>query len=162
MRRAGIAMVEAVMAIAVVGGLAVAAMSLVSSVAVERRVSNERSFGQLLARQLAEEIAVLPLDAAIDAGAIDSALPARTLYDDVTDYDGYTRSPPRMRDGTAVPGADGWTRSVEVTEVAPGNPEGAEVADTDVYRVRVTAEFNGRVAGEMVFYRSESGDEATR
>ncbi len=197
----GIAMVEAVLATVIVGGLAVAAMSLVGTIATERRVAADRSVGHLLARQLAEEIAALPLDHTTRSGAEggedsedgndnggrsgglvggilggvadavaglageepdepDSA--DRSLLLDVLDYDGYTKSPPVDREGTALPGVEAWMRSVEVTEVLPGDPDGPEVGGTGVYRVRVTATLNGRLAGEMVFYRSLAGDEAVR
>lgn len=203
MHRPGIAMVEAVLATAIVGGLAVAAMSLVGSVAAERRVSVERSMGQLLVRQLAEEIAALPTDDSLlaasepvgtsgsgsgssgggslldglvngilsggsqtaqtlDSGDGSTVLSERELFLDVLAYDNYTESPPADRGGSEISGAGAWTRSVEVTEVTPSDLQGEAVAGTGVYRVRVTALVNGRLAGETAFYRSVAGDEAMR
>lgn len=184
MRRRGIVMAEAVLATALVGGLAVAAMSLVSSVAVERQVASERSWGHLLSRQLADEIAALPVRVEADAGGsllddtvkgagdllgdavsgelLGEAVPLRTSHDEIMDYDGLSESPPRFRDGSAVPGGDGWTRAVEITEVSATDLEGTEVAGTGVFRVRVTATLRGREAGEVVLYRTTAADGAMR
>ncbi|MEL7483261.1 MAG: hypothetical protein AAFN41_02800 [Planctomycetota bacterium] len=153
-------MIETVLATAIVGGLTVAALSLVSSAAMERRVSAERTRGMLLASQLAEEIAALPTQVGTPITA--DPIVDRLLFDEVADYDDLSQSPPRERDGTAIDGADGWTRSVDVTEVAASDLEGPEVADTGVYRVTVRAEFAGRVAGEIVMYRSDVADGVLR
>ncbi|MEO1535170.1 MAG: hypothetical protein AAFS11_06375 [Planctomycetota bacterium] len=160
MTRRGIAMIETVLATAIVGGLTVAALSLVSSAAMERRVSSERTRGMLLASQLAEEIAARP----VQVGTPITADPIlnRLLFDEVADYDGLRQSPPRERDGTALVDTDGWTRTVDVTEVAASDLEGPEVADTGVYRVTVRAEFAGRIAGEVVMYRSSAADGVLR
>jgi hypothetical protein len=167
MPRRGIAMIEAVLATAIVGGLVVAALSLVGSVSVERRVALERSTGRFLVQDLAEEIAALPVEAGDGSGVggavselagslggrgggiggavselakslgggasaegeavAAEATAVRSPFNEIADYDGYEQSPPVDRNGAPIPGADGWTRAVEVTEVDPADPEGDEV-----------------------------------
>ncbi|MEO1584643.1 MAG: hypothetical protein AAFR96_08735 [Planctomycetota bacterium] len=178
-RRRGIALVEAVLSVALVGGLLVASIALLSSTLAESRVGSDRSFGRSLASGLVEEISLLPVVAEDlrSASAIEEAtneiakelgvtaeelVTTRLLFDEVVDYAGYTSAPPRFADGTPIPGTDGWTRSVEITEVSPAYIEGEAAADTGVYRVRVEATKAGRIAGEIIFYRSLAGDEAMR
>lgn len=181
MPRRGIAMIEAVLATAIVGGLVVAALSLVGSVSVERRVTVERNTGQLLVQDLAEEIVALPVRAAspaikavedrgllkplvgevtraVDAVAI-GATANRSAYTAITDYDGLKESPPVDRNGSPIPGADGWIRTVEVTVVNSSKPEGDEDQSGSVVRVTVRAEINGRTVGELVLFRSGAADE---
>lgn len=150
-------MVEAVLAAGIVGGLLVAALTLVGSVAAERRIAAERNTGQMLVIALAEEIAALPAENSV---TITTSDPGRATLTDARSFDGYTESPPTDRAGVPIQSALGWTRSVEVTEVTSADPEGVETADGGVFRVRITAQINSRVAGEMTLFRSAAGDEA--
>lgn len=174
-------MIEVVLAIAVVGVMAAAAMSVAGAAARERLVAGSRAQAGALAHALLEEIMTQPIEteiagatatvggggaslfvggASASLGTTGGSLPvSRAAFDEVQDYDGWTSTPPMMRSGGWVPGADGLTRSVTVTEVAAGAPAGGSVADTGVFRVEVRVLRGTAVLATATAVRSKAADE---
>jgi hypothetical protein len=56
----------------------------------------------------------------------------------VDDFNGWSESPPKDRDGTAMSELSGWTRSVAVVWVSSANLSTVSVTETGVKRVTVT------------------------
>ena len=86
----------------------------------------------------------------------------RASFDEVTDYDDWVSTPPRDSDGTPIPGAEGLTRSVTITEVTAATPSGTEVADTGVYRIEVTIARGTVTLFTLTAIRTEAYDEVAQ
>jgi MSHA pilin protein MshD len=78
----------------------------------------------------------------------------RSAFDDVDDYNGWTSSPPKYRDGTTIPNRTNWRQTVAVTWVAPANPALASVSDQGAKRVRVTIEYLNQVLADRSAIRT--------
>jgi MSHA pilin protein MshD len=151
-------MVEAVLSILLVGLTLVAALSTVGGAARARRIDVDRRRSASLAQDLISEILQAryeePDGEPLFGRETGEAGAARTEWDDVDDYHGLSESPPRDRDGAALPGTDGWTRKVEVAWVTPANPAVAVYTDTDLKRVRVEVTSPGGAAYVLHALRS--------
>lgn len=180
----GFLMVEAVFATLTVGLLTVAVLTLVGAAARERAITSGRAQGMELAQALIDEIAGVEVGTSsgtqtgVIGGAMNAlgvntsiiqttvatatAVPSRSDFDDITDYSGWTSTPPRDREGNPIPGADGLTRSVQLTEIKPSDPDGPASADTDVYRVRVTVSRGRTELASVTMIRSASFDGVSR
>lgn len=172
-------MVEVVLATATVGVLAVGALSVSVSAAKERTVAASRARAANLAQSMLDEVLSVPAEARSGGSLLDAVAEelakataesgglggadatARATFDQLTDYNGWTSTPPTDRNGVAVPGAEGYTRTVAVTQVAGGDPAGPEVADTGVYRIEVSVLRNGVEVITATAIRTASFDEAT-
>ena len=64
---------------------------------------------------------------------------SRSAWDDVDDYHKWSASPPETKDGTAIAGADGWTRQVTVEYVRLADPSQTSGSDEGLKRITVTA-----------------------
>lgn len=88
-----------------------------------RDLENLRALG--LAEQLLAEIVPLnyidPVESTTALGreASETSTTIRSAWDDIDDYNGFKESTLRYRDGTAIPNATGWVRSVTVTSLVP-------------------------------------------
>lgn len=123
MNRRGFSLVEVALATVVVGGLAVAVVSGVGSVARSVRSQAERERGVLLASRLMEEIVTAAYDDPQGASGLIGVEPGekatdRTTLDDVDDYDGLDEEP-TTQTGEPIAGAAGWRWKVRV-EYADG------------------------------------------
>lgn len=176
-RARAFAMVEVVMATAIVGGIAVAALSLVGSVAKQKTDAAILARGQALARSLAEEIAAKPVTDWSDGTGLRMQLDSvmgiyiltgsdvvfksitgksgnRNLYTKIDDYKGYTESPPRDDSGVVLSGYTGWTRTVQVKLVDINMPGMSTIFETGLRCVEVTASYNGKPIATTTFLRS--------
>ena len=139
----GFSLVEAVVAAGIVGLMLVASVNLVGG-AVRARVSdNDHRTALMLAQQLMAEIQQQPYK---DPGAAPLFGPelgetgaSRAAFDDVDDYNGFTEQPPRLKDGTLMPGYASWKRVATVKWVLPGSL-GTTLTDLglELIEVRVT------------------------
>ena len=168
------AMIEVVMATAIVGGLTVGALTLVGSVAKQKASAAELARGQVLTRALAEEIATRPvrdwdqggLDIQIDLGSlaingsgaigitITSGVGNRSTFETIDKYRNYTESPPKDEDGNTISGYAGWTRTVAVTPVTLANPTAVSATETGLRSVTVTSSYQGKPVAMTTFLRS--------
>jgi type II secretory pathway pseudopilin PulG len=135
--RPGLSLVEAVLSIAIVGGLLASVFSVVGASAARAAYAEQASLGAWLARDLAAEIASMPctprangepegldleinlLGVQLSLGGSEPAATNRLVFNDVYDYHDWTSTPPTARDGTPIAGFAGWTRKVRVIGVDP-------------------------------------------
>ncbi|GAB5495150.1 MAG: hypothetical protein Phyf2KO_02300 [Phycisphaerales bacterium] len=169
----GFAMVEIVLATAIVGGLAAAAMTLAASSAGQKTRAANLARGRMLCRALAEEIATRPVtdwsDGAldldisdgtfalkVDAGAVRATLGTgnRSGFTTIDEYDGYSDSPPTDESGNVIPGYTGWSRGVEIDTVRFGNPDQAEGAETGLRKITVKVQVGDELIAQTTFLRS--------
>ena len=125
-QQCGFTLIESVISILVVGVMFVASMSVLSQSRLSRFIAADGLQGQLLAEALMSEILQQsyqePVTAFSSLGVDVSEDPnVRAMWDDVDDYEGWTASPPQDKNGVAMTGLGGWTRSVEVSYVNPNN-----------------------------------------
>ncbi len=170
----GFAMVEVVMATAIVGGLAVAALSLAASSAGHKARAANQARGRVLCRSLAEEISNLPvadwstdgIDLFIKTGGytidgadakaanVVSAAGQRSLFSVIDNYHGYTESPPKDQDDNVLPGYTGWTRTVTVEVVGFSNPNAVSASEMGLRKITVEASYAGKPIASTTFLRS--------
>ncbi len=144
-RRRGSSLVEVAISCVLVGVMLVASMRTVGAVFRTRLVASQQQDGKSLAHELMAEILQtyheepsLP-EGSIGLEAAETGDGSRALWDDVDDYHGWSASPPEFKDGTALPGATGWTRQVVVDRVTCPAPETTSGSDTGLKQIQVTA-----------------------
>ena len=140
----GFTLIESVISIVIVGVMLVAALNTLGATARARQVQANRGGGLGLARDLMTEILAAryeePVDPPVFGRETSESANARGNWDDVDDYDGWSRSPPKSKNGPPVPDAAGWQRQVTVTYADPATlaPTG-QVVDTGLKLITVTA-----------------------
>ena len=109
-----------------VGLVLVASMKTVGGVILTWQVIDEQHDGMALATELMGEIMqaryIEPDDTEAFGLEGSESSASRALWDDSDDYDGWSKSPPQAKDGTALSGYTGWTRSVDVKKTDAGAP----------------------------------------
>lgn len=125
--RNGLSLAEVVVSTLLIGLLMAGALMSVGAAARSTSEAADASDAVALARQLLEEIVSLPYEDPNQTPAFglengETAAPgARTACDDLDDYNNWSESPPRNRDGSALSGYSAWSRSVRVRKVDPLN-----------------------------------------
>jgi len=162
---AGFSMVEAVISILLIGVLLVAALNTVAVSRASQRIMTDREHGIHLAQQLMTEILQMPYmepGANTDSLGLDigEALPDRTKFDDVDDYNNWLRQPPENRDGTVVPGSAGYRRTVGVYWATPTNLDQLSQTSTGVKTIRVTVFKGNRRVADVTTIRTNAWMEA--
>jgi hypothetical protein len=114
----GFTLVEVVISSLVVALMLVAALTTLGTTGRDYSMVRESQMGHLLVEELMAEILQQayadpndPSGFGLEAG---ESTTTRVDFDDADDYHGWSKSPPQLRDGTAVPGADGWSRTASV------------------------------------------------
>lgn len=171
-KRSAFAMIEVVMATAIIGGLAVGAMSLVATAAGHKANAANLARGQMLCRSMAEEISTRPvtdwskgsLNIEIDLGILKvtggSGLSVtvgtgnRSTFKTIDSYHNYTESPPKDEDGNTLAGYSGWTRTVKVLPVEFANPNTSSASETGLRKVEITASHQGKKVATTTILRS--------
>jgi len=162
--RPALTLVECVISIAIVGVMLVAALDTVGAARSTQRKTADRTRGTLLAQDLLSEILQQDYeDPSAGAGSFglepgEAGSGDRSLFDDVDDYDGWSDSPPRQKDGAVLTGFSGWERSVAVRWVPPGNIGAVQPSDTGVKQVTVTVTRDGAVVTTLVALRARAMD----
>lgn len=158
-RRSGLTLVEATIAVVIVGVMLVAALSTLAGSRRGRQTIGGRSRGCHLAEQLMEEILPLPYaDPVYKSGmgpGSDEQTGTRDVFDDVDDYAGWSASPPQTPDGTALTGFEGWTRSVEVQWVQPDDPTRVSDTETGVKAITVRVLHQQMPVAELTAIRTD-------
>jgi MSHA pilin protein MshD len=175
-------LVEAVVSIVVVGVMLVGALGTVGAAVRARRVQAGLAERQALALELMHEILQLPYtepkwdDLRYEHGGaysvVSQTLPwvapaqgpesdslggTRSTFDDVDDYDGWSESPPKTRDGTALPSKTGWRWTAAVAFVNPDNVDVVIGADLGLKRITVTVTDDQGAQTVLVALRSQYG-----
>ncbi|MEM9881349.1 MAG: hypothetical protein AAF800_00335 [Planctomycetota bacterium] len=156
--RYGFSLVEAAIATAMTGGLLVVAMNLVGASRMTQWRYAEADHAGLLADGLLGEILGQPYENP-DGGAafgleVGETLGFRLGFDDADDYHGTSESPPTDPGGNPIPGADGFTRVVQVQWIDPDNPQTVSASETGVKRITVTVSVGNRLLAERRGFRA--------
>lgn len=136
--RGGLTLVEVMFSVVVMSTMLVAALGAVGASAKTRIAQKESAIGLALARQLLGEI--------MQTRYIDHDNPVfgietgetRATFDDVDDYNNWKETSAQYADGTAIPGATGWSRSAVVQWVNARNPTVLVGTDQGCKRITVT------------------------
>lgn len=174
-RRPALSLVEAVLSIAIVGGLLASVFSVVGASASRAAHAQQASLGAALARDLVAEIASMPctprangepvsglnldinlLGVSFSIGASEPASTNRLAFNDVYDYHNWTSTPPTARDGNPIPGFAGWTRKVQVVSVDPITLQPR--ANTSCAFITVTVLFGKKPVHTETIIRSTQAD----
>jgi MSHA pilin protein MshD len=79
----------------------------------------------------------------------------RLLFDDVDDYNGWSESPPKARNGSTIPGVTNFTRSVVVSFVDPETLAPSGGVDQKLKMVVVTVSAGGMEPVIMAGFRGD-------
>jgi len=146
-RQAGFTLIEAAISIVIVAVMFVAALNTVGASGVAQHKASLIGRGRMFAESLMAEICLQSYQEpgatwafGREAGESDTA---RTAYDDVDDYHGWTESTLTAKDGTALPNAANWSRTVKVEWVDATLPKQVKTSETGAKRITVVASFRG-------------------
>jgi prepilin-type N-terminal cleavage/methylation domain-containing protein len=157
--RNGFTLIEAVMSMLVVGIMMVAAMNTIGASRMTQSRVAERAVGPMLAEDLMSEILSQgykePDETTVFGRESSESGGNRSDWDDVDDYDGWSKSPPQNKDGTVIPDLDGWKRSVTVQWVKSDSLTEVGV-NTGIKRIDVTVTHKDRVVSELSMVRTEA------
>jgi len=79
----------------------------------------------------------------------------RSAFDDVDDYHNWDASPPKRRDGTAIPDRTDWRRTVQIQHVNPSNLQQMVGTDMGVKRITVIVMHGGKTVARLVGIRTD-------
>jgi type II secretory pathway pseudopilin PulG len=160
--RRSLTLAEMIVSMVIVGVMLVAALNTVGASKMGQLKTGDRAKGTLLAQQLMSEILRQSYEEQGETPAFGRETAElstnRVEYDDVDDYDGWSASPPQRKDGTVIPGLEGWTRSVRVAWVAPADLSQEVAFDTRVKRITVAVAQDVVVVASMVALRTAAAD----
>ncbi len=139
---AGLSLVEAMISMVIVAIMLVMALNTIGSLARSWQVQSTQCRAPALAQQLMAEIIqssyqepyITPI---FGPEAPETSL-VRSNYDDVDDYNGWSASPPQLKDGTAMANLTGWTRSAAVQYIDPDNVSTPSGTNQGLKRITVT------------------------
>lgn len=153
-QRRGFTLVEAVVAIAIVGLLLAPAVQTISSISHTRGASLARRQGAALAKELLTEI--LQCNHVVPSGMTDGV--TRQTWTVISDFNGLSENPPLAHDGTTLSGWTGWKRSALVELVNPASPGGLSVGtDMGMDRITVTVTSPLGTVTKLVSLRAGQG-----
>jgi hypothetical protein len=155
-------MAEIVVSTAIVGVMTVAALESVNMVYRTRRENANRLTGPGLAQELMAEVLAMPYEdpqnpggsIGIDAGESSSA---RATFDDVDDYNVWTSSDAKVRDGSNASGYAGWQQQARVAYASLADPSTNSGTDQGLKRITVTVTSPQNVAVTLVALRARRG-----
>lgn len=143
---------------AVLGG----ALSAVTLSARGQNSTSDALTARMLAADLLEVICDFPYDdpadnTEFDVGG-DEVDADKTTFDDLDDFHGWTETPPSRMNGTAIPGASAWTRTVTVEWVDPLSPSTTSGSESGAKLVTITVERAGATYASMSRVRTRALD----
>ena len=147
----GFSIVEATLAVVLVGGALVAALNVAAAASRNNGAATQRRQAEALARSLLAEALAMPATATDSTNAASGTRLGN--FDHLLDYDGFRESPPRAIDGTVIgPASWAWT-----VDVAPRSSETVDsrVLDLKMFQVTATVELPD---GTLVRARALRGD----
>lgn len=158
-RGGGFSIVEAVFAVLLVGLTFVVALQTVAGARTTLTTIGAGARADLLAGALVEEILTLryedpDVSGNIGPGSDETGTGDRTLFDDVDDYHGWSATPPERRDGTAIPGFEGWERTVTVEWVDPADLDETLSSESGMKRITVTVRRGDKRLARRIAYRA--------
>ena len=175
-RRRGFTLVETSISTLIVAVVLVASMRTVVGVTRHRSVHHGATTANLLAEALLTEVLEKEYKepTATPIFGAEAGETARSLFDDVDDYHGWTETPPKHVDGTSMSALSGWSREVAVTQAGTGDPifsttirtgtsivgkgldAKSENTDTGVRKVTVTVKKSGSTLASVTGLKTDS------
>ena len=156
--RRGFSVIEAVLSALVIGVMLVAVLNTVGAARSAQVWNVDRVRAMALASNLMAEIVdeayADPTEVQLFGPEASELLAQRSAFDDVDDYNGWSKSPPEDLDGTPIPGYAGWTRSVTVSWATLGTPAASSLTDTGIKRITVTVSKRGVKIAELTALRA--------
>ncbi len=141
-RGAGLSLVEAMISMVIVAVMLVMALNTIGSLARSWQVQSTQCRAPALAQQLMAEIIQSSYQEPYVSPIFGPEAPETSLvradYDDVDDYNGWSASPPQLKDGTAMANLTGWTRSAAVQYVDPDDVSTPSGTNQGLKRITVT------------------------
>jgi prepilin-type N-terminal cleavage/methylation domain-containing protein len=160
----GFTLVEAIIAMAIVGLLALATGNTARVIFATQDEQEENGLVDELGISLLEEVASLPFNDPQNGGTSLGPefgewvpLGNRALLDDVDDYTVWTGTRPLQQKNGALIHLPGYTRSVSVCYVNPVNFTLASFTPTDCKEITVTVLYNGTPVKTYSTVRIEGG-----
>lgn len=158
--RRGLTLIETVLSLLILGGAFVALLDTVGSARAAQATAAERQYARELADDLmAEVLAVSKYKddlADLFGPELDEITGDRTKFDDVNDFNLWKSTPPTHADGTAVEGAEGLTRTVEVKWNSLSDLRTRDnFNDTGLVIITVTVWRGNKKLAQHVAYRSD-------
>ena len=154
------AILEAVLATAVVALILVAAMRVNAASNLAQYKAAERVEGSMLAQALMAEVYQLayedPAAPVLFGREANETLVAKSALDDIDDFNGYTETPPKDKDNVTISGASGWTRSVAVAWVPLTDTTATSLTETGIKRITVTVKRGNAVVAMLVAIKSKA------
>lgn len=143
-RHPGYTLVEVAISTLIVGVLLVAALNT-TGYATRGQIDNkQRAQAKLIANAMLAEILELPYQERTTTPAFGPETgEVRATYDDVDDYMLFSDSPPVDKQGVALAGGEGLTRSVVVSYVEPDNLTATSNTDKGIKRIVVSVARGG-------------------
>jgi hypothetical protein len=143
--------------------MAVAALNSLGAATRSSESIGNRAVAMGLADELMSEILQADYSepsgsASIGPDAGESAGP-RAVFDDVDDYDGWDRSPPEYRDGTAIPDRAHWRQQVEVDHVLASDTTQSAGSDQGLKRIHVVIKYRDEILIEQLALRANVSEQ---
>ncbi len=157
-RRRAIGLAEVLVSMLIISGLLVSALNTLGSVSTGRLGASDQARAHHFAEDLMSEILSQAYEEPVDAvlfgpeGAENTS--TRSAYDDVDDYLAWSSTNAQRKDGVAIAGFEGWTRTVEVQWIQPSDLLSTALVASDVKRIIVTALKNGKVMATVTAIRT--------
>ena len=144
-RRTGFTLMEAVISTVIVAVMLATALNTVGASRLTQHkavlVSRGRMFAESLLAEILPQSYQNPTEPHVFGLESGESGSTRGAYNDVDDYSGLSESPPVAKDGSALPNAANWSRSVTVAWVDPLNPTQVSGTETGAKRITVMASF---------------------
>lgn len=151
--RRGTTLIEAVMAIVVMGISLPPLVGLFREVSMHSVDDTYQSVALAHAEALMEEIVSKEFeDPDLSAGSFGTEEGTRAQYDDLDDFDGLSNSPPESLDGTDLDDYGGFSRSATVVNVTDGDPDPTSPeadGSTELKHITVTVTWTAGRGGEL-------------
>lgn len=158
----GFSLVEVVAATMIVGLMMVAALNSLGAATKSSQSIGNQAVALGLADELMAEILQLPYKDPSQTPVLGresgEAASPRSGFDDIDDYNGYSQSPPRYRDGTVMPDRSDWRHSVSVSFVSPGNPTTAVGSDQGAKLISVVIEYQNETIEQQYAIRTDTDE----
>lgn len=160
-QRTGLSLVEVVASTLIVGGMVVTALNTLGGAYKTRKLNTTRLVAPGIAHELVTEIMSMPYEDSEDGVSLfgyeaDELGITRENFDDVDDYNMWSKNGIQAKDGTAIAGYENWKRACSVEWVDPSTLN-TSLSDTGLKRITVvTTDPDGKVY-RVVALRSKVG-----
>lgn len=160
-RRAALSYIEVLFSIPLVGLVIAGALEGSSGVLRTWSAAHDRQRGLAFAEQLMAEVLQQPYEEPDDSPAFGRETSesggTRLNWDDIDDYDGWSKSPMHDKENAVLTGTTGWTRAADVAYVSLYDPTQISGSDTGLARITVTVTDPSGQATVLTAYRSRHG-----